>query len=129
MELLPWCTCSPWLTAGCNRPPASRAAAEPAIRYTDFPAAVGLMFRRPIQGSHKLSARLRQDDVMHRITPPATGILSDFGPPFVSRITSGWNRPPSSAAQPPIRYADDSRESIPDANACEAWPGRVGAYA
>jgi hypothetical protein len=92
------------ITSGWSRPPSS--AAQPPIRYTDFPGAVGLMLRRPIQGSLKLSRRLRQGESMHRIAPPATGFLSDFRPPSVVRITSGWSRPPSSAAQPPIRYTD-----------------------
>ena len=94
------------ITAGCNRPPATRAAADPAIRYTDFPAAVGLLRQRSMPASLKFEGWFREGELMHRITPPATGIRSNFQPPFVSRITSGWSRPPSSAAQPPIRYAD-----------------------
>ena len=81
-------------------------AAERPIRYTAFPAAVGPMLRRATQGFLKLASRLPQGDAMRGITPPAIGILSDFRPPSMVRITSGWSRPPTSAAQPPIRYAD-----------------------
>ena len=89
------------ITSRCNRPPSS--AVERPIRYTDFPAAVGPMLRRSTQGSLKLAGRLPQEDAMNLITPPATGFFSDFRPPALVRITSGWSRPPSSAAQPPIR--------------------------
>jgi hypothetical protein len=94
------------ITSGWSRPPSS--AAQPPIRYTDSPAAVDLLRPRAIHGSLKLEGRFRKGELMHRITPPATNVSSNFQPPFVARITSGWSRPPSSAAQPPIRYADGS---------------------
>jgi hypothetical protein len=94
------------LTGRCNRPPA--AAADRPFRYTDSPAAVDLLRPRAIHGSLKLEGRFRKGELMHRITPPATNVSSNFQPPFVARITSGWSRPPSSAAQPPIRYTDTS---------------------
>jgi hypothetical protein len=94
------------LTTGCNRPPASRAAVEPAVRYTDLPAAVDLLRQRSIHGSLEQEGRLREGELMPRITPPGNGVRSNFQPSFVGLITSGWSRPPSSAAQPPIRYTD-----------------------
>jgi hypothetical protein len=74
--------------------------------YTDVPAAVDLLRPRSLHGSLKLAGRPRQGELMPRITPPGNGVRSNFQPSSVGPITSGWSRPPSSAAQPPIRYAD-----------------------
>ena len=66
------------ITAACSRPPASRAAAETAVRYTDFPAAVDLLRQRSIHGSLKLEGPFSEGELTHQISrrPPASARTS-----------------------------------------------------